>query len=325
MGHRKRTMPTAYPLTFDPIFKERVWGGRRLFTGLGKAPPSDSPSTPIGESWELVDLPTAQDQSRVTTGAWAGRSLGELVRSEHRAELMGPVALDGGHFPLLVKYIDASQTLSVQVHPGEEAAARLGGRAKAEAWYILAAEPGATIYLGLQPGTTAAQLRAALERGAVEELVLRVPARPGDLLPVPPGTVHAIGAGVLLAEVQQPSDTTYRVYDWGRVGLDGRPRELHVAQALESIDFRAAGGPTTGPVEMGRFRVDVLEGPRELAGEGPAVLVGLAGRLEVNHPDGVVPCGLGDVVLVPHACRPEVRLTGEPGRALWVTFARGAG
>src|SRR5512143_1300967 len=211
-----------YPLTFSPILKVRVWGGSRL-ASLGK--PVAGPE-PIGESWELVDLP--DDQSVVDAGPLAGARLGQLVR-ERGAELLGPVPLDGGSFPTLVKTIDAAQTLSVQVHPDAKTAARLGGRPKSEAWYILDAQPGALLYVGLRHGTTRDSYARAVAEGRVEELLVPLPVRRGDLVPVIPGTVHAIGAGVLLAEVQQPSDTTYRLYDWRRLGLDGKPRPLHVA------------------------------------------------------------------------------------------------
>jgi mannose-6-phosphate isomerase len=312
-----------YPFVFKPIFKQRVWGGRRLESNLGKALP---PNNPIGESWELSDLPDP-DQSEVAAGSLEGVTLGQLVEQDPQG-LMGPVALDQGSFPLLVKYIDASQTLSIQVHPDETAAARLGGRPKSEAWYVLDADPEAVIYLGLHPGTGPEQLRRALETGGVEELVVRVPARPGTLLPVPPGTVHAIGAGILLAEVQQPSDTTYRVYDWGRVGLDGQPRQLHVDQALQSIHYDAAPRAEGGEAELGLFRVRELKGAADLEGEGPAVLVGLEGTASVVV-EGTAPknVGLGDVVLVPHASRQRRAALEAEGdaRTLLVTFPAGSG
>jgi mannose-6-phosphate isomerase len=298
-----------------------VWGGRRLETSLGKVLP---PEKPIGESWELSDLPEP-DQSEVAAGPLKGTSLRQLVEQDLRG-LMGPVALDHGRFPLLVKYIDASQTLSIQVHPDEAAAARLGGRAKSEVWYVLDADPGAVIYLGLHPGTGPEELRHALETGEVEGLVVQVPARPGTLLPVPPGTVHAIGAGILLAEVQQPSDTTYRVYDWGRVGLDGRPRQLHVDQAVQSIHWDAAPRAEAGAAEMGLFRVQELAGGADLGGEGPAVLVGLQGNAQLDVA-GTAPIeiGLGDVVLVPHASRVRGGSLVGTVRVLLVTFPEGPG
>jgi mannose-6-phosphate isomerase len=308
-----------------PVFKERVWGGSLLSEALGKELPS--PDAIIGESWELVDLP--DDQSRVAAGPLRGTSLHELVEA-YPDELLGGVRLDGERFPLLVKYIDASQTLSVQVHPDAAAAAPLGGRPKSEAWYILDAAPEAVLYLGLKPGTTREALRRALEGGEdVAGLVNMVPVRPGDLFPVPPGTVHAIGAGILLAEVQQPSDTTYRVYDWGRVGLDGQPRQLHVDQALSSIHFdaRPDGPRREGQVDMDLFHIELVTlaggATQELSGPGPAVLVGLAGRGRVVCGPDSIDCEKGSVVLVPHAARgaSELEAVGEKSmRSLLVTF-----
>lgn len=309
-----------YPLIFSPRLKEKVWGGQRL-THLHKPIPQ---GMLVGESWELVDLP--EDQSVVASGPASGASLGELVRA-WGARLMGTARLDGGHFPLLVKYIDASQTLSVQVHPDEQAASRLGGRPKGEAWYILQADPGAVIYRGLKPGVDRRQLGRALEAGTVEELLVTVPAWPGDLIPVPSGTVHAIGGGVLLAEVQQPSDTTYRVFDWNRPGLDGKPRSLHIEEAIESIHFGDEPPPILreGSVDVAlfRFNLAVLEAGEEqaLAPSGPVVLVGLAGVAIVeadNHEP--IGCARGQVVLVPEACRPaRVRTLGQ-ARFLEVLF-----
>lgn len=317
------TMIDLHPLRFEPILKERVWGGRRL-AALGKPLPPVGP--PIGESWELSDLP--EGQSRVADGALAGRTLGELVR-ERTDELLGPVSLDGGAFPLLVKTLDAAETLSVQVHPDAAVAARLGGRPKSEAWVILDAQAGAVIYLGLRPGTTREALAAAIAAGQVEELLRAVPVRAGDVVPVRPGTVHAISAGVLLAEVQQPSDTTYRLYDWGRLGLDGKPRALHIAESLEAIHLEAAPAPLRAPtrVDLGPFAFEVTRvapgAPLALAGDGPLVLVGLEGepRLEGSWPGaGELSCPRGTALLLPHACRRGQLVAGREALVLAVRF-----
>ena len=327
-----------YPLKFDPIFKTNVWGGRGLASNLGKALPGHGP---VGESWEMVDLPG--DQSLVAAGAAKGTALHQLM-SDWGPQLMGSTAVDGGRFPLLVKYLDACQTLSVQVHPDKDAAARLGGRPKSEAWYIMDVAPGGVIYHGLQPGTTRRQLRDAIDEGQVEQLLARVEVKPGDLVPVPPGTVHAIGAGVLLAEVQQPSDTTYRVYDWGRMGLSGKPRDLHVDQALEAIHFGETPPPTqtledggkVATVDMGLFQIVVsrlfagggmFSEDLRYEGPGPVVVVGLEGHglveAEGHKP---VACGPGDAVLLPHACRPlRVASDGEWAKVMMVSFPAGAG
>jgi mannose-6-phosphate isomerase len=228
------------PLRFEPILRRLIWGGRRLGTLLHK---------PIGEgddyaeSWEIADYRDAV--SVVCEGELAGTSLRALVQNRGR-ELLGPALDRGGPFPLLVKFIDARETLSVQVHPNNEQGQRLAGDSgKTETWVIVAAEPGSLIYAGLSEGVTRERFAAAIATGKVEPLLHHFPARPGDCIMVDAGTVHAIGAGVLLAEIQQMSDATFRVHDWGRVGPDGRPRQLHLEQAMESIDF--ARGPV-GPL-----------------------------------------------------------------------------
>lgn len=309
-----------YPLTFVPLTKERVWGGRRL-AEVGKALPTRGP---VGESWELVDL--HDDQSVVAAGPATGIGLHELMNAWGPG-LMGSAGLDGGRFPLLVKYLDANETLSVQVHPDAEVAERLGGRPKSEAWYILGVEPGGVIYRGLKPGIGREEFATALAVGGVEQLLAVEQVKPGDLVPVPPGTVHAIGAGVMLAEVQQPSDTTYRVYDWGRNGLDGVPRILHIHQALESIHFGEQPPPMVRsgsiPVAMFRFRlVSLAVGEvRAEAEEGPVVLVGLEGQAQVETGAHSVKCGLGDVVLLPNACRPaRISASSQGVRLLEVIF-----
>jgi mannose-6-phosphate isomerase len=220
-----------YPLTFHPIFKERVWGGRNLERVFQKKLP---PDVPIGESWEVSDRP--EDQSVIANGALAGKSLRWLMEN-HRSELMGASAAEAGRFPLLIKILDCQETLSVQVHPPPAVAARLGGEPKTEMWYIAQAAPNAELFVGLTRGTTRAEFELKLRDGSVAQCIHRVPTKAGDAMFLPSGRIHAIGAGNLIFEIQQNSDTTYRVFDWNRVGLDGKPRQLHIAQALESIDF----------------------------------------------------------------------------------------
>ncbi len=234
-------------LLFEPLVKVLPWGGRKLGSILHKALPPDEP---CGESWEIVDLPEAQ--SVVTGSELAGQSLGSLVR-KNPEKMLGAARLLQGRFPVLFKFIDAAQTLSVQVHPDRETAASLGrgARPKTEAWYVLDAEPGAKLYLGLKAGLGEKDLSAALKDGTVADLLLEVDATPGEFYFIPSGLLHAIGGGILLAEIQQASDTTYRVFDWNRLGLDGKPRQLHVQQALASIDYELRGqlhtdGPLSG-------------------------------------------------------------------------------
>jgi mannose-6-phosphate isomerase len=224
-------MFSLYPLTFQPIFKERVWGARNLERLYGKKLPG---SVPIGESWEISDRPS--DVSVIANGPLAGKDLHWLVEN-HRADLLGDAKLEAGRFPLLIKLLDAQEKLSLQVHPPASKAAELGGDPKTEMWFIADAAPGAELYVGLKRGVTRADFERRIGDGTVAECFHRVPVQSGDAMFLPSGRVHAIGAGLVIFEIQQNSDTTYRVFDWNRVGLDGKPRDLHVPQSLASIDF----------------------------------------------------------------------------------------
>ena len=221
-----------YPFTFHPIYKERVWGGRELERLYGKNLP---PGRLIGESWEISDRPG--DASVIANGPLAGKTLRWLME-EHRAELVGtakPAVAD--RFPLLCKILDAREKLSLQVHPPAAGIAGLPGEPKTEMWYIADAAPGAELFVGLKGGVTRADFERKISDGSVAECFHHVPVRTGDTMFLPSGRVHAIGAGLVIFEIQQNSDTTYRVFDWNRVGLDGKPRELHLAPSLASIDF----------------------------------------------------------------------------------------
>jgi mannose-6-phosphate isomerase len=238
------------PLAFEPLFMERVWGGRRLAERFGKALPERAV---IGESWELVDRPEAQ--SVVAAGhALAGRTLGELWHSPDRARLFGRRAAavpEAEPFPLLVKLLDCEQTLSVQVHPPADVAADLGGQPKTEMWVILDATPDAALYVGLRRGVTRERFERALADGEdVSGCLQRLAVAPGDAMFLPSGRVHAIGAGNLIAEIQQNSDTTYRVFDFHRLGLDGVPRPLHVTESLASIDWDDVEPPLVRPTRV---------------------------------------------------------------------------
>jgi mannose-6-phosphate isomerase len=221
----------AYPLKFKPIYKQRIWGGQRLRDVFGKNLPAGQK---IGESWELADLP--EDKSVIANGELAGQTLHSAI--EQFSEKIT------GHenfplpFPLLIKILDAEDILSVQVHPDPETCRQMGkGEPKTECWYIIAAEPGAVIYKGLKKGVTKEQFAKAIEQGTVAEMLVKVPVRAGECHFLPAGTAHAIGPGLLIAEIQTPSDTTYRVFDWNRVDDTGRARDLHVEEAIESINF----------------------------------------------------------------------------------------
>lgn len=221
-----------YPIVFQPIFKDRVWGGRELERLYGKKIPAGAP---IGEAWEISDRPN--DENVIVNGPLAGKNLRWLMEN-HAAEILGqarPAA--AGRFPLLCKILDARDKLSLQVHPPASRAAELKGEPKTEMWYIADAAPGAELFVGLKRGVTRMEFEKKIADGNVADCFFRVPVRAGDTMFLPSGRVHAIGAGLVIFEIQQNSDTTYRVFDWNRTGLDGKPRELHVAQSLASIDF----------------------------------------------------------------------------------------
>jgi mannose-6-phosphate isomerase len=305
-----------HPLRFEPILKELIWGGRRLASLLAK---------PLGagahyaESWEIADH--GDDVSRVAEGPLQGASLRELVRS-HRTALLGKGVGGSAQFPLLVKFLDAHQVLSVQVHPDDDRGRRLAAdNGKTEAWVILHAEPGSLIYAGLRPGVTRHDLAGAMRTGAVEPLLHRFAPRPGDCVLIPAGTVHAIGAGVVLAEIQQMSDATFRIHDWGRKGIDGKPRALHPAEALESTDFAAGpvnpvasrpepfeGGTHERLVQCPYFKLERLRldgsaarGGSVGVGDRFTILIGLEGMAEVRQGSGVTPLGFGQTLLLPAA------------------------
>lgn len=230
------------PLCFTPVYKDYIWSGTRLTRRYKR----DIPAGRCAESWEVADRP--EGMSVVQSGPLAGSRLDELVK-RFGPDLVGN-AWSGGPFPLLVKIIDAGEKLSVQVHPDDDNASATGGEAKTEMWYTLDSERDAGVYLGFSRAVTPESFRSALELNALEPLLTRHQVSPGDALFVPGGAVHAIGAGCLLLEVQQNSNTTYRVYDWGRVDAKtGKPRELHVEQAMKVIRWSS---PCPVPVRHAR-------------------------------------------------------------------------
>lgn len=223
-----------YPLRFAPVFKERVWGGRRLERWFPELPPG-----PIGEAWVLSDHP--QGRTPVANGPLKGETI-QSLKGRFGPSLLGERGLHPrtGEFPLLFKLLDAQQDLSIQVHPSDDFPGLPPGElGKSEMWVVLDAEPEAKIVYGLAEGTTPHSLAAAIREGQTMRAMRQLTVRPGDVLDVPAGVVHALGAGLLVAEIQQSSDTTYRLYDYDRPGLDGRPRELHLAQALAAVSYGA--------------------------------------------------------------------------------------
>lgn len=232
----------VYPLCFKPVYKDYLWGGDWIVRKYNR----QAPPGVYAESWEVADRP--EGMSAITNGALAGRTLQEAIDMWGRALLGSHVKGEG--FPLLIKLIDSRQCLSVQVHPSDETAAEFGGEAKTEMWYALDAAPGAQVYAGLKPGVGPEQFKRAIEEQSFAEVLKTVPVGKGDAVFIPGGRVHAIDAGCLLLEVQQNSNTTYRIYDWGRVGADGRPRELHVDKAMEVITWDDNAEPRLPPPEM---------------------------------------------------------------------------
>ncbi len=237
-----------YPLTFTPILRDYIWGGRRLQTLYGRRlPPGNT-----AESWEISGHPTASTPA--DNGFWAGRPLPEIQEELGPALVgeRGAWALQRHKFPLLVKLLDAQQDLSVQVHPDDVYAQKHenGELGKTEMWYVLHSEPRSEIILGLRPGTTREQFAAAVKDGRVDGVLHHLPVAAGQAVGVPAGTVHALLAGLVVTEIQQNSDATYRVYDWGRVGPDGQPRSLHVEKALDVIDFAGQVTPSVAVPQM---------------------------------------------------------------------------
>ena len=214
-------------ITFKPIYQERVWGGTGFAAHLGRELPNGKV---IGESWEIVDRPEAQSMTE------DGRSLRELINEDPKG-IMGANWTAERPFPILVKWLDCQEKLSLQVHPPAFVAGELGGEPKTENWYIAHAEPHATLMAGLKDGVTQSEFKAGLNSNQLEPLIHSMNVSAGESIFIPSGRIHAIGGGNLILEIQQNSDTTYRVYDWGRVGLDGKPREIHIKESLKSTDF----------------------------------------------------------------------------------------
>ena len=229
-----------YPLVFSPIYQERIWGGSQLKEVLGRRLPAAA--GPIGESWELCDREGIQ--SVAANGELAGFTIGELVKHYGR-EILGSRAAHTDRFPLLIKLIDSGEKLSLQVHPDDNACRLLGNGAesKTEMWYIISARPGANILAGLDNQYSKNHLIDLLRSGSADGLLQDYPSAPGDSYYIPAGTLHAIGAGNLILEIQQNSDTTYRISDWGRKGSDGKPRKLHTEEGIQSINFVNRSSP----------------------------------------------------------------------------------
>ncbi|MGQ0628589.1 MAG: type I phosphomannose isomerase catalytic subunit [Phycisphaerales bacterium] len=322
--------PTPYPLTFEPLLFEKVWGGRRL-ADIGKRLPS--PTALYGECWELADMAATSlsgaggkpARSVVANGAFKGRSLTEVI-AVWGTDLLGTAPLTAaGGFPILIKFLDATENLSVQAHPSAEFAARSpGAHLKTESWYIMDVEPGAVIYKGIKQGVTKEHFEAHVEDGTLVNDLIEIAAVPGTCHTLPSGTCHALGSGVLVAEVQTASDTTFRVFDWGRTG-----RELHVREALECIPFSPAPRgtrllpdqscariATTDFYTIDEFRSFEYDELAIATGTGCTVLLILEGGGRLDSSGGAfepLDVSMGMTVLVPAAVCGRAMLKAGPG------------
>ncbi|MDB5288871.1 MAG: Mannose-6-phosphate isomerase [Phycisphaerales bacterium] len=340
---------SLYPLKFTPRFLEKIWGGRKIETVLGKKLP---PGANIGESWEIYDFPPGVVDntgewvsSIIANGPLAGRSL-HWATQEFGRDLLGDVPLVGAHgqFPLLIKFLDAREDLSVQVHPDKKYAdANPQAHLKTEAWYVVEHSPGARLFKGLRPGTTADRFSSAIASGSVEDHLTAITVKEGQCFYLPSGTVHALGAGILAAEVQTPSDTTFRVFDFNRVEPStGKHRALHVEQAMQCIDFSGAPEPHQPRSHVGGFfttvtrlvtspffkveKVRFTEGVEEpVPYDQPVIWMMLEGQAQVKV-DGIkdpVRFSRGDTVLLPAAMKNPIIKTLSDCVWLEITFPKG--
>jgi mannose-6-phosphate isomerase len=316
-------MTALYPFTFASIYKYKLWGGRKLSTHLGKDIP---PAPGCGESWEISGLPS--DASVVINGALAGTALPALLDT-YRDALVGTAvyARFGNRFPLLVKFIDAADDLSVQVHPGDTLAARRhGSPGKTEMWYVIQADHGATLVAGFNQPVGAAQCREKFETGRAHDILNEETAATGDVFFLPAGRVHAIGKGVLVAEIQQASDVTYRLYDYDRVDADGNRRALHLDEAMAALDFsfcrdykslyRKTLNAPVPVVSCEHFTTNILEYSesvvRNYSFDSFVIHVCVHGAYRIDHGLGWLDVRMGDCVLIPAAIR-IVSLDTETG------------
>lgn len=309
-----------YPFLFKPVFQERIWGGRNLKRLYHKPLP---PTVPIGESWEICDR--ADVQSQIANGPLEGKTLHWLME-HHRADLMGKARALHGRFPLLIKILDAEEKLSLQVHPPAAKAQVLKGEPKTEMWYIAKAKEGAELYVGLRHGVSRQEFEAKIADGTVAKCFHRIPVQSGDAMFLPSGRVHAIGAGLVIFEIQQNSDTTYRVFDWNRFDAHGKPRQLHVRESLNCIDFAdfepapiRADEPESEPanlhlqtlVEDPLFEVEVVKmlppGKIDYSLSVPHIVAAIEGEVTINHKSVPVTLSPGQFCLAP-ACLKDLEI-----------------
>lgn len=320
----------SIPLRFEPVLKRTIWGGRKLGDVLGK-PLGDH--TDYAESWEIVDH--GADQSRVVGGDLTGRTLGELF-NEHPQWLLGQHA-QTDRFPLLLKYLDCNRVLSVQVHPDDAYGLKMTepDLGKTEAWYIVSADPGSLIYAGLKQGVGPKEMRAAVEEGKTENVLHSFHPDPGDCVFIPAGTVHALGAGLLVCEIQQSSDTTFRLFDWNRVNDQGESRPLHIEPSLEVTDYQS------GPVRPRRVQADrsgwqtlvdcdkfvfrsLSIGSEILGGDNRMHLITVpAGSATITHQQREYTMTQGQTILLPAAISQVEVTPADQSRVLTMCLPRG--
>lgn len=312
-----------YPLKFKPVYKDYLWGGDSFEKLYNRETPGDI----IAESWEVACHNNGM--SLITNGPLAGKTLQEIYESNKEA-LLGSCADQYNKFPLLIKFIDAKNKLSVQVHPEDDYAHvnENGELGKNEMWYVLNAKEGSKLAIGLKDGVTKEQFAKGIEEGTVADLINEMPVVAGDVVNIPAGLLHAIQDGIMIAEVQQNSDTTYRVFDWNRVGTDGNPRPLHVQQALDVIDFeqsipkeKCIGEKlVVGDNTLTKYIYNQYFGVEELDLHGiysdstvldhMAIYMCVKGKLEVQWQDTVTDLSIGETVLIP-ACLGDFKLSGD--------------
>ena len=304
-----------YPLKFDPLMKYRVWGGNKLETLLNK---DVKGKDRMGESWELSGV--EDDVSVVSNGFLKGNTLAELIEV-YMGDLMGDRVFDkfGHSFPLLIKFLDAREALSIQVHPEDELAQkRHNSFGKTEMWYVLHAEKDAYLINGFNKEVTPAEYVKHVENDTVESILAKHPVKEGDVFFIPAGRVHAIGAGIVIAEIQQTSDVTYRIYDFNRLEKDGKPRELHTQEALDAIDYKLYDNFKTnysleknGAVEVVKspyFTTNILSGNSKLARDyysldSCVILISTQGDAAIHYDGGVETLKFGETVLIPAELR----------------------
>jgi len=316
-----------YPIQFKPILKEKIWGGQQLKTFLSKT----DEDLPFGESWEIADLPN--EQSVVSNGEFKGKNLREMMSTFSEAILgVSVVERFGKKFPLLIKYIDAADNLSVQLHPNDTLAKTLhNGKGKTEMWYILKADPGAQLIIGFDGEMTQEKFDASIENETINDILQYIDVKAGDSFFISAGLIHAIGKGIVLAEIQQSSDITYRVYDYNRKQSDGSLRDLHIDHAKKALNFSKTDDytlkydtPTIGTQTLKHcsfFKTDItLLGsiPYEInRSDSFTVLMMIAGKMTCKHEKNVYSLELGETILIPADCL-SVILEGEGAKFLEV-------